>query len=95
VTWGVGSAWLAASCTSGHRLTVSVIKTGHSQFVKGTVRVSNHYVGRAVDIVAVDGADVTAANDAALALAVARAPFWEVDHASQRGIASREDEPHR
>lgn len=54
-----------------HRLVLSVIKTGHSTYVKGTDRVSNHIVGRAVDISAVDSVDVTASNYAALDLSLA------------------------
>lgn len=38
---------------------VGPIKTGHSYFVRGTTRVSNHSYGRAVDILAIDGAYVS------------------------------------
>jgi hypothetical protein len=54
---------------AANRIAVSVIKTGHNQYVAGTDRVSNHYYGRAVDIYAVDGVDVTASADGAHALA--------------------------
>lgn len=60
-----------AAAASKHRIAVSVIKTGHSQYVAGTDRVSNHYYGRGVDIYAVDGAKVSVTNDAALDLALA------------------------
>ncbi len=60
-----------AAMAGGHRISVSVIETGHSMHVKGTDRVSNHYYGRAVDIYEVDGAPVSAANDGALELSVA------------------------
>ena len=60
-----------AAMAGDHRISVSVIETGHSMHVKGTDRVSNHYYGRAVDIYEVDGAPVSAANDGALELAVA------------------------
>ena len=60
-----------AAMAGRHRISVSVIETGHSMHVKGTDRVSNHYYGRAVDIYEVDGAPVSAANDGALELAVA------------------------
>ncbi len=60
-----------AAASANHRIAVSVIQTGHSQYVAGTDRVSNHYYGRGVDIYAVDGADVSAANDVALDLALA------------------------
>lgn len=39
--------------------------TGHSYYVKGTTRVSNHVYGRAVDILGVDGMPVSPANEAA------------------------------
>lgn len=46
-----------------HDLTwVGPLKTGHSYYVKGTSRVSWHSYGRAVDIMAVDGAPVTKWN---------------------------------
>ena len=60
-----------AAAVANHRISVSVIKTGHSQYVAGTDRVSNHFHGRGVDITAVDGAPVSAANDGALDLALA------------------------
>ncbi|MDQ3895958.1 MAG: lytic transglycosylase domain-containing protein, partial [Actinomycetota bacterium] len=59
------------AAATGHRIAVSVMKTGHSVFVEGTDRVSNHFYGRAVDIYAVDGAAVSASNQAALQLALA------------------------
>lgn len=58
-----------ASLVANHRIAVSVIKTGHSHYVAGTDRVSNHYYGRAVDIYAVDGVDVSASADGGHALA--------------------------
>lgn len=39
--------------------------SGHTYFVKGTSRVSNHMYGRAVDIIGVDGAPVSPSNVAA------------------------------
>jgi len=48
-------AWAAQN----HQIAISVLKTGHSQFVHGTDRVSNHWDGRAADIYAVDGQEVT------------------------------------
>ena len=60
-----------AAAVEEHRIVVSVIKTGHSQFVRGTDRVSNHYHARAVDISSVDGMAVSASNQGALGLAVA------------------------
>ena len=60
-----------AAAVANHRISVSVIKTGHSQFVAGTDRVSNHFHGRGVDITTVDGVPVSASNDRALDLALA------------------------
>lgn len=42
-----------------HQIAVSVLKTGHNQFVAGTDRVSNHWEGRAADIASIDGEAVT------------------------------------
>jgi len=50
------------------RLRVSCIKTGHSYYVAGTTRVSNHTVWRAVDIDQVNGQPVTHASAASRAL---------------------------
>jgi hypothetical protein len=61
---------LLAAAATHHRISVSVVKTGHDQFVHGTNRVSNHFGGRAVDITDVDGAPVTPSNSAALELAL-------------------------
>lgn len=49
---------------ANHEIAVSVLKTGHSQYVAGTDRVSNHYMGRAVDIAAVDGEAVRPSSGA-------------------------------
>ncbi len=51
-----------------HRIEVTVFVTGHSRYVKGTSKVSNHVDGRAADIVSVDGAEVSPNNAAARAL---------------------------
>ena len=58
-----------AALVANHQISVSVFKTGHNQFVAGTNRVSNHYYGRAVDIYAVDGVDVSSSAAAIHALA--------------------------
>jgi hypothetical protein len=52
-----------------HRIQVSCIRTGHSWYVRGTRRVSNHSVWRAVDLDQVDGQPVSPANTAARELA--------------------------
>jgi len=44
---------------------VGPLITGHSYYVKDTLRVSNHMFGRAVDILGVDGAPVSPANPGA------------------------------
>lgn len=41
-----------------HKISVSVIKTGHSEFVAGTDRRSNHFFFRGADIFSVDGQSV-------------------------------------
>jgi hypothetical protein len=53
-----------------HRIRVSCLRTGHSGYVKGTDRVSNHSVWRAVDVDQVDGHPVSPANQAARQLAL-------------------------
>jgi hypothetical protein len=53
-----------------HRIRLSCLRSGHSRFVKGTTRVSNHTVWRAVDIDRVDGTPVTRASRPARALVV-------------------------
>jgi hypothetical protein len=53
-----------------HPIRVSCLRTGHSWFVRGTHRVSNHSVWRAVDVDQVDGRPVSPANGAARRLAL-------------------------
>jgi hypothetical protein len=54
---------------TAHRLgSIGPLITGHSRYVAGSRRVSNHILGRAVDIPIVDGQPVSAANTAALAV---------------------------
>lgn len=49
--------------TEHHELTrVGPFKTGHSYYVRGTSRISNHSFGRAVDIAAIDEEPVSASN---------------------------------
>jgi hypothetical protein len=49
---------------------VSCVRSGHSWYVKGTRRVSNHSVWRAVDLDQVDGRPVSSSNTAARRLAL-------------------------
>jgi hypothetical protein len=53
-----------------YRLRVSCLRSGHSWYVKGTRRISNHSLWRAVDVDQVDGRPVSPANAAARRLAV-------------------------
>ena len=51
-----------------HSMYITVFKTGHSKYVEGTDRVSNHYYGRAADLFFVDGDPVSVTNVAARTL---------------------------
>jgi hypothetical protein len=62
-------ASLLAALTDRHAIRVSCLRSGHSRYVRGTRRVSNHTVWRAVDIDRVDGQPVGPASPAARALA--------------------------
>ena len=53
-----------------HTISVSVLRSGHSTYVAGTDRVSNHWYGRGVDIYAVDGELVSASSQLARAFAL-------------------------
>ena len=56
---------LLAVLAERHTIRLSCLATGHSRFVKGTQRVSNHTVWRAVDIDRVDGQPVARNSTAA------------------------------
>jgi hypothetical protein len=56
---------LLVAAAARQPIRVSCVRTGHSWFVKGTRRVSNHSVWRAVDLDRVDGLPVSYANAAA------------------------------
>lgn len=58
---------LLAALSESHVIGVSVLETGHSLFVAGTTRVSNHVFGRAADIYMVDGEAVSPGSRAAAA----------------------------
>jgi hypothetical protein len=62
-------ALLVAAAVS-HRLRVSCLRTGHSWYVRGTRRVSNHSLWRGVDVDQVDGRPVSPSNAAARRLAL-------------------------
>ncbi|HSH58790.1 MAG TPA: lytic transglycosylase domain-containing protein [Acidimicrobiales bacterium] len=53
-----------------HAISVSVLKTGHSKYVAGTDRTSNHWEGRGVDIYAVDGEKASPGSSTARAFAL-------------------------
>ena len=55
---------LLAALAREHRIGLSVVKTGHDQFTSGG-SVSNHFVGRGLDIASVDGQPVRPGNLAA------------------------------
>ncbi len=61
---------LLVAAAAHHRIRVSCLRTGHSWFVAGTNRVSNHSVWRGVDLDQVDGYPVSPANQAARELAL-------------------------
>src|SRR5829696_8082498 len=61
---------LLVAAADRHRIRVSCLHTGHSWYVKGTRRVSNHSVWRAVDLDRVDGRPVSPTNPAARQLAL-------------------------
>jgi hypothetical protein len=59
---------LLAVLAERHRIRLSCLRTGHSHYVKGTNRVSNHTVWRAVDIDRVDDQPVAPTSQAARVL---------------------------
>jgi hypothetical protein len=61
---------LLVAAAGQYRIRVSCLRTGHSWFVKGTRRVSNHSVWRGADVDLVDGRPVSPSNAAAWRLAV-------------------------
>jgi hypothetical protein len=61
---------LLAVIAERHSIRLSCLRTGHSRNVKGTTRVSNHAVWRAVDIDMVDGHPVTKTSRPADTLAL-------------------------
>jgi hypothetical protein len=61
---------LLVAASVQYRVRVSCLRSGHSWFVKGTRRVSNHSVWRGVDVDQVDGRPVSRSNTAARRLAL-------------------------
>jgi hypothetical protein len=61
---------LLAVLADRYRIRLSCLRTGHSRFVKGTTRVSNHTVWRALDIDMVNGQPVSRTSSAARSLAL-------------------------
>jgi hypothetical protein len=61
---------LLVAAAGQYRIRVSCLRTGHSWYVQGTRRVSNHSLWRAVDVDPVDGRPVNPTNAAARRLAV-------------------------
>jgi hypothetical protein len=60
---------LLVAAAARYRVRVSCLHTGHARYVKGTRRISNHTVWRAVDVDQVDGHQVSPTNRAARELA--------------------------
>jgi hypothetical protein len=56
---------LLAALAERHRIRISCLHAGHSNYVKGTRRVSNHFVWRAMDLDRVDGQPVSPTSHAA------------------------------
>jgi hypothetical protein len=61
---------LLVAAAGQYRIRVSCLRSGHSWYVKGTRRISNHSVWRGVDLDQVDGRPVSPTNSAARRLAV-------------------------
>ena len=61
---------LLVTAAGQYRIRVSCLRTGHSWYVKGTRRVSNHSLWRGVDLDQVDGRPVSPSNTAARQLAL-------------------------
>ena len=61
---------LLVAAAAQYPIRVSCLRTGHSWYVKGTRRVSNHSVWRGVDLDQVDGRPVSPVNIAARRLAL-------------------------
>ena len=61
---------LLAVIADRYSIRLSCLRTGHSRFVKGTTRVSNHTVWRAVDIDVVNGKPVSKASTVSRTLVV-------------------------
>jgi len=61
---------LLVAAAGQYRIRVSCLRTGHTWFVKGTRRVSNHSLGRGVDVDQVDARPVSRSNLAARRLAL-------------------------
>jgi hypothetical protein len=62
---------LLVAAAGQHRIRVSCLRTGHSWYVRGTRRISNHSLWRAVDLDQVDGHPVSPSN-----LAARRLVLW-------------------
>jgi hypothetical protein len=59
---------ILAALAEHHTIRISCLRTGHSRYVKGTRRVSNHTVWRAVDLDQIDGQPVSPSSPAARSL---------------------------
>ena len=79
---------LLVAAADRHPIRVSCLRTGHSWYVKGTRRVSNHSVWRGVDLDQVDGRPVSPSNTAARrSTATQHGPIPLKDGSSRAGSA--------
>ena len=69
-----------------HTISVSVLKAGHSKFVAGTDRISNHWHGRGVDIYAIDGQLVSRNSSASRAFAIEALALAPPGRAAEIGL---------
>lgn len=75
-------AWAVAR----HKISVSVLMTGHSRYVANTTRVSSHWEGRGVDIYAVDGQSVSPHSYAARTLALEVLELGQPSRPTEMGL---------
>jgi hypothetical protein len=95
-----------AKALETHRLEVTTLQTGHSKYVKGTNKVSNHVAGRGADIAVVDGRDVSTSNTAAKTLMAEMQTYsdairpteiggpWDIDGAEGVGFTNHGHRDH-
>ena len=60
---------MLSALSERHVIAVSVLKSGHSKYVAGTNRISNHWCGQAADVWMIDGQRVSQSHAGARAIA--------------------------